>query len=418
MPSTACQLASQERSGFVLLLIVGVTMFSGSASAQNPCDLNNDGTVNGADALLAVNMDIGLSTCTANIVAPGICNVVVVQRVINAALGGPCVSSGQGMPGPLVASPNNSRYFQDKNGKIVFLSGSQTWRTGQDTSTAPDPVLSDPLDFTVYVNFLKAHGHTATIIWHKDLPTLCNWGAGGTWNMAPWQWQRTGPGNASDGQPKFDLTKFNQAFFDRIRTRVGQLNQNGIWAIVEFFDGLGLHANRCAADGFPFSSVNNINSVADDGAESSMTMTTNNTISNYQDAYVKKMIDTLNDMPNVIWEISEEAPSGSGTWWSGHMIGLIHAYEAGGTFESVTYPAKALQHPVLYPTLQPLSDDTGLKNSKADAIAPGAKFFSSSGSGNCGSTGTPLCKVVINDSDHNYFGMWNDSAQTNRQFFW
>ena len=54
-----------------------------------------------------------------------------------------------------------------------------------------------------------------------------------------------------------------------------------------------------------------------------------------QDAYVRKMIDTLNDLPNVLWEISEEAPSSS-TWWQGHMISLIHSYEAG----------KPFQHPV------------------------------------------------------------------------
>jgi len=27
-------------------------------------------------------------------------------------------------------------------------------------------------------------------------------------------------------------------------------------------------------------------------------------------------------------------------------------------------------------------------------------------------------QVNINDSDHSYFGMWNDSAQANRNYFW
>src|SRR5262249_40584970 len=35
----------------------------------------------------------------------------------------------------------------------------------------------------------------------------------------------------------------------------------------------------------------------------------------------------------------------------------------------------------------------------------------------CGN-GTPPCKVNINDSDHTYFEMWNDSAQTNRNYAW
>src|SRR5262249_46163036 len=32
--------------------------------------------------------------------------------------------------------------------------------------------------------------------------------------------------------------------------------------------------------------------------------------------------------------------------------------------------------------------------------------------------GHPSCKVNINDSDHSYFGTWNDSSQANRNYFW
>jgi hypothetical protein len=35
----------------------------------------------------------------------------------------------------------------------------------------------------------------------------------------------------------------------------------------------------------------------------------------------------------------------------------------------------------------------------------------------CG-TGRPSCKVNINDSDHSYFGMWNDPPQKNRNYAW
>ena len=30
----------------------------------------------------------------------------------------------------------------------------------------------------------------------------------------------------------------------------------------------------------------------------------------------------------------------------------------------------------------------------------------------------PACKVNINDSDHSYFGMWNDTPQKNRNYAW
>jgi hypothetical protein len=74
----------------------GVFLIATSAMAQsvpaNPCDLNSDGVVNVADITLAVNMALGASTCTANVEGPGVCDVVVVQRVTNAALGGTCVT--------------------------------------------------------------------------------------------------------------------------------------------------------------------------------------------------------------------------------------------------------------------------------------------------------------------------------------
>jgi fibronectin type 3 domain-containing protein len=52
-------------------------------------------------------MSVGSATCTANIMGPGVCNVVVVQRVVNAALGQACVTgSGHSASLAWVASPS------------------------------------------------------------------------------------------------------------------------------------------------------------------------------------------------------------------------------------------------------------------------------------------------------------------------
>ena len=315
------------------------------------------------------------------------------------------VTTTSGATGPLRPVAGNPRWFTDGSGKAIVLSGSHTWNTLQDTDQTTTPAA---FDFTRYVTFLKSHGHNVTILWKKDLPTYCNWGAGGTWHMSPWPWQRTGGASgtqlASDGLKAFDLSLFDQSYFDRLRARTIQLQQNGIYAIVELFDGLGLISNRCSGDGYPFSAGNNVNGIDDGGGTNSMTMTAPNSITNYQDAYVQKVIDALNDLPNVLWEVSEEAPDNS-TWWQGHIISLIHSYETG----------KSLQHPVGFPTLQVTgATDSTLYNSNADWVAPGAKISPTS---SCGS-GTPGCKVNINDSDHSYFGMWNDSSQTNRNYLW
>ena len=295
--------------------------------------------------------------------------------------------------GPLVVG-SNKHWFVDTTGKAVVLSGTHTWNTFQDLAQVSPP--SPAFDFSSYVSFLKAYGHNVTILWRKDLPSACNWGAGGIWYDANWPWPRTGAGTAADGLRKFDLSQFNQAYFDLLRLRAVSLQQAGIYAIVQFFDGLHLLNNRCANDGFPFTSGNNINGISDGGGTGSMTMSAANAVTAVQDTYVHKVIDTLNDLDNVIWEPSEEAPSNS-TWWQNHMISLIHTYEAG----------KPLKHPILYAMLTGGTDST-LFASAAESVAPAAKAAPTNNQG----------KVIINDSDHNYFGMWNESAQLNRNYFW
>lgn len=75
-------------------LTVGLLVVSPWALAQtgNPCDLNQDNLVNMTDVQLIVNMTLGVSPCSANIMGSGVCNVIVVQRVVNAAAGNTCVT--------------------------------------------------------------------------------------------------------------------------------------------------------------------------------------------------------------------------------------------------------------------------------------------------------------------------------------
>ena len=310
-------------------------------------------------------------------------------------------SSGP-ITGPLSASANPN-YFKDAAGTPIVLSGSQTWNSLQDWGANGS---MQTLDFTAFVNFLSAHGHNFTLLWRTELPKFCGLPSTTSsppdFTVGPHPWRRTGPGTATDGGPKFDLTQFDQNYFDRLRARVQALNTANIYAGVYLFTGEWLAAFRCPDDGYPFSAANNINGIDDGGGIGSMTMTSPNALTSFQDAYVQKVIDTLNDMPNVLWIVSEEAPSNT-DWWHSHQISLIHTYESG----------KPYRHPVGYAVRSDFNDAT-LLNSDADWIAPGARI---SPTASCGSA-TPPCKVNINDSDHSYFGIWNDTAQANRNYAW
>jgi hypothetical protein len=54
-------------------------------TGSNACDLASPfGTIDSADVNAAISMSLGLTPCTANIAGNGVCNVAVVQRVVNA----------------------------------------------------------------------------------------------------------------------------------------------------------------------------------------------------------------------------------------------------------------------------------------------------------------------------------------------
>ena len=144
-----------------------------------------------------------------------------------------------------------------------------------------------PLDFDAFVKFLTAHGHNFTLLWTVEMPKFCNLpitaSAPPDFTVSPFQWKRTGPGTATDGGLKFDLTKFDQAFSTAYGTRTKALNDAGIYAGVYLFTGEFLNMFRCSSDGYPLTGANNINGV-DDGYASGkkgirrLTMTAPNAI--------------------------------------------------------------------------------------------------------------------------------------------
>lgn len=304
---------------------------------------------------------------------------------------------------PLTVLSANPNYFTDGTEKAVYLTGSHTWNTMQDWGTGDSIRL---LDFPAFVDMLVAHHHNFTLLWTTELPAFrglpTKAGSSPDFTVTPFPWERTGPGNGSDGKPKFDLNRFNQVYFDRLRDRVRQLNEAGIYAGVYLFSGEWILRFRFSGDGYPFTGSNNVNGIDDGGGDASVTMTAPNAITELQDNYVKKVINTLNDLPNVLWIVSQEAPRNS-RWWNSHLITLVRSFEAG----------KPFQHPIGYGVLEDMKDSV-IINSDADWIAPVARISPEKTLG----TGNPPRKVNINDSDHSYFGIWNDSQQVNRNYFW
>ena len=141
------------RAAFLAVFAACCLLPAASGAQLNACDLNQDGADNAADVQLATDMTIGAATCPSsiNIAGLGVCNVVVVQRVINSALGGTCVT-GTGVSPHSVTLNWKASTSLNLLGYIV--------RRGT-TSGGPYTVLNaSPLPGTTYTDSTVQAGQT------------------------------------------------------------------------------------------------------------------------------------------------------------------------------------------------------------------------------------------------------------------
>ena len=135
--------------------------------------------------------------------------------------------------GPLVVSIRNPRYFTPTSGpragRAVYLTGSHIWNNLHDGMGpgADGPADPERIDYDAYLRFLTERGHNFIRLWRWE--QFRSQAAGGNFHlyMTPQPWARTGPGTAKDGKPRFDLERFDDAFFERLRDRVVERGRGG-----------------------------------------------------------------------------------------------------------------------------------------------------------------------------------------------
>ena len=147
---------------------------------------------------------------------------------------------------PLAVSRRNPRYFEtrgDGEARIVYLTGAHVNNNFHDGMGmgAECPDEPDVFDFDAYLDWLVDHGHNFIRLWRWEQFKSQVGGGAVHACMSPQPWARTGPGEASDGKPKFDLTVFDDAHFNRLRERVSKAAEKGIYVDVMLFEGFGLH---------------------------------------------------------------------------------------------------------------------------------------------------------------------------------
>ncbi|HYG20194.1 MAG TPA: DUF6298 domain-containing protein [Ohtaekwangia sp.] len=239
-------------------------------------------------------------------------------------------ASGQPVRGTLRVHPDNPRYFTDDTGKAIYLTGSHTWENLQDMGLPGDKKF----DYPEYLAMMKRHGHNFIRLWMFEQPRMASWTSDSI-VIEPLPFARTGPGSAKDGKAKFDLTKFNQPYFERLRKRIMEAGRENIYVSVMLFQGWCLdRTNFGVGDPFPFlpyNATNNINGISApyttedyDDKPSLHSLKISPQLLRVQEAYVKKVVETVNDLDNVLFEVINE---GGATDWQYHMINFIKETE-------------------------------------------------------------------------------------------
>ena len=127
--------------------------------------------------------------------------------------------------------------------------------------------------------------------------------------ISPHPWLRTGPGKALDGKPKFDVTRFDDVYFKRLRQRAAAAGNRGFYVSIMLFDDWSTE-NPGPWEGHPFHVSNNINGINvdlnNDGLGLEFHTLQIPTIIQLQEAYVRKVVDTVNDLDNIVYEIANE----------------------------------------------------------------------------------------------------------------
>ncbi len=193
-------------------------------------------------------------------------------------------------------------YFEDAKGKPVLLLGDYTWGTFSDVDS----------DYTRMFESLKKRGLNQARVWLW-------WGCeqfppdppGERPHVEPYL--REGSELANDGKPKYNLDKFNPAFFTRLKDMCQAARSRGIYLQLIMMDAWmikhdylwKLHA---------FNRGNNLNGVDGDprntgtgtDGEKGFCSLGNPKALKYQEAYIHKVVDTVNGFDNVYFEIANE----------------------------------------------------------------------------------------------------------------
>src|SRR5947209_8492287 len=223
---------------------------------------------------------------------------------------------------PLALHPDNPHYFLFRGKPAVLVTSGEHYGA----------VLNRDFDYLPYLDELKARGFSLTRTFsgtYLEVPGSFKI-VDNTLAPAPKSylapWARSDQPGAADGGNKFDLTRWDQAYFDRLKDFVKEAGKRGIVVELVLFCTLyedGLWKVSPMRDG------NNVNGVGKVGRKEVFALKEKE-LTAAQEAVARKLVTELKDLDNVYFEVCNEPYfEGVTREWQDHLIDAIVDAEKG-----------------------------------------------------------------------------------------
>ena len=223
-------------------------------------------------------------------------------------------------PGLLALHPDNPHYFLWRGQPTILITSAEHYGA----------VLNLDFDYAAYLRALQADGlnHTRTFSGtYREIP-----GSFGITDntLAPHPnrfvcpWARSDTPGYFDGGNRFDLTKYDPAYFARLHDFLSQARQCGV--VVEFNLFCPLY-NEELWRASPMNAANNVNGVGRCGREEVYTLQHADLLE-VQLALTRKFVQELQDYDNLYYEVCNEPYFGGVTLeWQHKIVDTIVAAE-------------------------------------------------------------------------------------------
>ncbi len=240
--------------------------------------------------------------------------------VLAALLGvGACSSSFAQETSTIQLHPANPHYFLWRGNPVVLITSGEHYGA----------VLNLDFDYVKYLDTLKAGGLNLT----RTFTGGAYYEPQGAFNIAhntlapsPARfispWARVN----AEGQPeggKFDLSRWNEVYFTRLRDFVQQADRRGVVVEMNLFCPFYEETQWKLS---PFNWSNNVNAVGNVSRTNVYTLDNHGGLLRYQESMVGKIVDELRDFGNVYYEICNEPYFGGVTLaWQHHIADVMAA---------------------------------------------------------------------------------------------